>query len=224
MTSPKKNNNPICCLIKFEKHIEVISKLAIIIGVLVAIFGGYMTWQQYKLARLQNQQRIEIDDIREQKKVAIAAIKEENNPEFIRAYTRLKTIHSLIKENNFNEKNLIQLLNQLYSRTNYLENSNFVIDDINLLMVHYTNVAMLHFNDIADSKLLYDTTYQDLRTLFEILDQISKKMKINISNSYFKLLVKDFIERDWSQEKIHRKNNQDKYIKYLKHEEVIHEK
>jgi len=224
MDSPKKNKNPERFLIRFKKQIGIIANLSIIFGVFVTIFAGFMAWKQYDLAKIQNQKRIEIEDIREQKKAAIEVIREENNPRFIKAYTRIKTIYAWIEGENFDEKNFIQILSQLYPEKKYPENFNFVVDDINLTIVHYTNVAMLYFNKIADSELLYGSIYQDLRTFSKILDKISKKIKINTNNYYFELLLNDFITRDWSQEKLLRKNNQDKYTIYLKPEEVIHEK
>ena len=205
---------------KIDKISSIIANLAVIFGVGIAAWAGYIAYQQYDFTRIQNDERLSINAEAELKRVTIETLKNANSSSFIKSYARLKTIYWQIEKKEIDKK---ELLCRLYGDEKHIKNCDAVVDDLNLVMLNYNYMAMLHNNKLVDSQILYSAIYQDIRTFSKIIDLIANEFKIQIDKHYFNLMLGDFIKKDWSKERKYRERKEDGYAILLFKEEVVNE-
>jgi len=185
----------------FKEIFSLISNIFVTIGVMVAIFAMIVAYMQY-------QQIKQLD----KKRFAIEAINTTNETQFIKAYTRLKTIANNFKFKTYNK----ELLKEIYNNSNYVKNKNFVIDDINLVLITYNNISMLYFNNLANQGILETGIYAEIREFSKILGRVSTVINKEFQNPKFEALLNELIKKDWfPQEKLARKIYEPKYSDYL---------
>ncbi|HEX8129847.1 MAG TPA: hypothetical protein VF527_12155 [Pyrinomonadaceae bacterium] len=118
---------------QLEKTLAMTANTFVIVGIIVAVISLHMTSES------------------EKRQNAITAISTTRSSDFLKAYTRLKTVH----------------------QSHETQDAVSLIDDLNFVMNTYDNIALLYSNHLADRCLIKNSTYPAIKEILSISGALS---------------------------------------------------
>jgi hypothetical protein len=118
---------------RLEKPLAMTESVFVIVGIILVFVSLYMT------------------DKSEKRQNAINAISTTRSSDFLKAYTRLKTVYN----------------------SHETKDAAVLIDDLNFVMNTYDNIALQYTNHLADRCLIKNSTYPAIKEMLSISHALS---------------------------------------------------